>query len=56
MWDYVKYGANNFLGEVLLDLAYHPLDEEPEWYSLQSHQDSQIYVMFCEVIYFDLLV
>lgn len=40
MWDYVRYGANDFLGEVTLDLGNHPLDDEPEWYILQPHQDT----------------
>ncbi|CAD7093853.1 unnamed protein product [Hermetia illucens] len=39
-WDYVRYGANDFLGEVLIDLGSHILDDEPEWYNLQPHQDS----------------
>ncbi|XP_053697220.1 regulating synaptic membrane exocytosis protein 1 [Sabethes cyaneus] len=40
LWDYVRYGANDFLGEVIIDLATHPLDDEPEWYILQPHQES----------------
>lgn len=40
LWDYVRYGANDFLGEVIIDLAIHPLDDEPEWYTLQPHQES----------------
>lgn len=37
VWDYVKYDANDFLGEVVLDLANARLGEEPEWHSLTSH-------------------
>uniref|UniRef100_A0A182MUZ4 Regulating synaptic membrane exocytosis protein 2 n=1 Tax=Anopheles culicifacies TaxID=139723 RepID=A0A182MUZ4_9DIPT len=40
VWDYVRYGANDFLGEVIIDLSTHPLDDEAEWYILQPHQDS----------------
>ncbi|XP_058448583.1 regulating synaptic membrane exocytosis protein 2 isoform X7 [Malaya genurostris] len=40
LWDYVRYGANDFLGEVIIELATHPLDDEPEWYILQPHQES----------------
>ncbi|XP_055607386.1 regulating synaptic membrane exocytosis protein 1 isoform X9 [Uranotaenia lowii] len=40
LWDYVRYGANDFLGEVIVDLVTHPLDDEPEWYMLQPHQES----------------
>ncbi|KAJ6635288.1 Regulating synaptic membrane exocytosis protein 2, partial [Pseudolycoriella hygida] len=39
-WDYIRFGANHFLGEVVLGLSNHPLDDEPEWYTLQSHYDS----------------
>ncbi|CRL06041.1 CLUMA_CG019127, isoform A [Clunio marinus] len=40
LWDYVRYGVNDFLGEIVVDLHNHPLDDEPEWYMLQAHQDS----------------
>uniref|UniRef100_A0A182TPE1 C2 domain-containing protein n=1 Tax=Anopheles melas TaxID=34690 RepID=A0A182TPE1_9DIPT len=40
VWDYVRYGANDFLGEVIIDLSTHPLDDEAEWYILQPHQDT----------------
>lgn len=39
LWDYVRYGANDFIGEVVIDLAHHVLDDEAEWYQLQPHQD-----------------
>lgn len=42
IWDYVRYGANDFLGEVFLDLAAHPLDDEAEWYTLSAHQERNI--------------
>lgn len=40
LWDYVRYGVNDFLGETVVDLHNHPLDDEPEWYMLQPHQES----------------
>ncbi|XP_062556125.1 regulating synaptic membrane exocytosis protein 1 isoform X9 [Armigeres subalbatus] len=40
VWDYVRYGANDFLGEVVLDLSTYPLDDEAEWHSLQPHSES----------------
>ncbi|XP_031621686.1 regulating synaptic membrane exocytosis protein 2 isoform X2 [Contarinia nasturtii] len=45
VWDYVRYGANDFLGEVLLDLRSHPLDDEAEWYTLHVHQESNIHTL-----------
>lgn len=39
VWDYVRYGANDFLGEVLLELNVSPLDDEPEWYYLVAHEE-----------------
>lgn len=43
MWDYVRYGANDFLGEITLDLGNHPLDDEAEWYILQPHQETSFH-------------
>ncbi|XP_076685266.1 rab3 interacting molecule isoform X5 [Andrena cerasifolii] len=37
VWDYGKYEANDFLGEVVLELATARLEEEPEWHPLTSH-------------------
>ncbi|XP_055847771.1 uncharacterized protein LOC129913228 isoform X3 [Episyrphus balteatus] len=39
LWDYLQFGANEFLGEVLIDITHHILDDEAEWYPLQPHQD-----------------
>ncbi|XP_049802684.1 regulating synaptic membrane exocytosis protein 2 [Schistocerca nitens] len=39
VWDYVRYGANDFLGEVVIELSVAPLDEEPEWYYLSAHEE-----------------
>lgn len=36
----MRYGANDFIGEVVIDLAHHILDDEAEWYQLQPHQDN----------------
>lgn len=41
----MRYGANDFLGEVLLELSNHPLDDEPEWYILHGHQESNIHTV-----------
>ncbi|CAG2116617.1 unnamed protein product, partial [Medioppia subpectinata] len=39
IWDFDRYGANEFLGEVLIELAVAPLDDEPEWYLLATHEE-----------------
>ncbi|XP_069676281.1 regulating synaptic membrane exocytosis protein 2 isoform X15 [Periplaneta americana] len=39
VWDYVRYGANDFLGEVVVELSEAPLDEEPVWYYLSAHEE-----------------
>ncbi|KAK6644669.1 hypothetical protein RUM43_000937 [Polyplax serrata] len=39
VWDYVRFGANDFLGEVLLEVNMAPLDEEPTWYHLNTHEE-----------------
>ncbi|XP_017782935.1 PREDICTED: regulating synaptic membrane exocytosis protein 2 [Nicrophorus vespilloides] len=37
VWDYVRYGANDFLGETVIELW--PLDEQPTWRTLGPHED-----------------
>ncbi|XP_031342324.1 regulating synaptic membrane exocytosis protein 1 isoform X3 [Photinus pyralis] len=37
VWDYVRYGANDFLGEAVIELW--PLDEQPMWRTLGPHED-----------------
>ncbi|CAB3370540.1 Hypothetical predicted protein [Cloeon dipterum] len=39
VWDYVHYGANDFLGEVVVELTAAPLNDEPQWYYLSAHED-----------------
>lgn len=40
MWDQDRYGVNEFLGEVIIELATAPLDDEPEWYLLETHEET----------------
>ncbi|XP_015120560.1 regulating synaptic membrane exocytosis protein 2 [Diachasma alloeum] len=37
VWDNVRYGANDFLGEAIVELAYLP--ETPQWHYLLAHDD-----------------
>lgn len=39
VWDFDRFGATEFLGEVLIELATAPLDDEPEWYLLAAHEE-----------------
>ncbi|KAL5275240.1 unc-10 family protein [Megaselia abdita] len=39
LWDYIRCGSNDFLGEVIVDLTQHALDDETEWYPLQDRKD-----------------
>ncbi|CAH1401562.1 unnamed protein product, partial [Nezara viridula] len=39
VWDYVRYGANDFLGEVLIELGVALLENEPEWFHLSAHDE-----------------
>ncbi|XP_048508422.1 regulating synaptic membrane exocytosis protein 2 isoform X2 [Athalia rosae] len=41
VWDYVRYGANDFLGEAILELEVSALDQEPEWHYLVAHESEQ---------------
>lgn len=56
VWDYVRYGANDFLGEVLLELGAHPLDDEAEWYTLHAHQESNIHTVCWLDIFFSIIM
>lgn len=56
VWDYVRYGANDFLGEVLLELSNHPLDDEPEWYMLHGHQESNLHTVCSLKVFFNFVV
>ncbi|XP_039295494.1 regulating synaptic membrane exocytosis protein 2 isoform X2 [Nilaparvata lugens] len=38
VWDYVRFGANDFLGEVLVELSVALLDNEPDWFHLGPHE------------------
>ncbi|CAH2011777.1 unnamed protein product [Acanthoscelides obtectus] len=37
VWDYVRFGANDFLGETVIELW--PLDEQPMWRTLGPHEE-----------------
>lgn len=39
VWDYGKYGTNNFLGEVVLGLGSSSLNNELEWHYLMAHEE-----------------
>lgn len=34
VWDFDRFGTNDFLGEITIDLGSSPLDMEPEWHYL----------------------
>lgn len=40
LWDYDRYCANEFLGQVVIELANVPLDNEPQWYLLASNEET----------------
>lgn len=52
VWDYVRYGANDFLGEVLVHLHGCPLEDECEWYYLVAHEEDvmqmQMVISICK--------
>ncbi|XP_011501692.1 PREDICTED: regulating synaptic membrane exocytosis protein 1 [Ceratosolen solmsi marchali] len=39
IWDYGRYGANDFLGEIILNLAASTLNDDPEWHYLMAHEE-----------------
>ncbi|XP_045760838.1 regulating synaptic membrane exocytosis protein 2 isoform X10 [Maniola jurtina] len=39
VWDLNRYGPNDFLGEVLLDLDTVMMNHEPNWYILKPHEE-----------------
>ncbi|XP_014604055.1 PREDICTED: regulating synaptic membrane exocytosis protein 2 isoform X7 [Polistes canadensis] len=43
VWDYGRYDANDFLGEVVIELAVAPLDDEIEWHPLTIHAEHRHY-------------
>lgn len=40
VWDLNRYGPNDFLGEVLLDLDNIVMNHEPNWYTLKPHEET----------------
>lgn len=43
VWDLNRYGPNDFLGEVVLDLDNIMMNHEPNWYILKPHEESARY-------------
>ncbi|XP_023318218.1 regulating synaptic membrane exocytosis protein 2, partial [Trichogramma pretiosum] len=43
VWDYGRYGANDFLGEVIIALTPSLLNEELEWHYLDEHRQPSYY-------------
>ncbi|VVC92499.1 unnamed protein product, partial [Leptidea sinapis] len=39
VWDLNRYGPNDFLGEVMLDLESMMTNHEPSWYKLRPHDE-----------------
>ncbi|KAJ8734085.1 hypothetical protein PYW07_014636 [Mythimna separata] len=39
VWDLNRYGPNDFLGEILLDLDNIVMNHEPTWYTLKPHEE-----------------
>lgn len=56
VWDYVRYGANDFLGEVLLELGICPLDNEPVWYYLIPHDEASLRRLECDGTELDMVL
>ncbi|XP_062528503.1 regulating synaptic membrane exocytosis protein 2 isoform X7 [Bombyx mori] len=48
VWDLNRYGPNDFLGEVLLDLDNIMMNHEPNWYTLKPHEDSSSFYRYRE--------
>lgn len=39
VWDYGRYGANDFIGEAVIALASSSLTDELEWHYLTAHEE-----------------
>ena len=42
VFDFDRFGANEFLGEVTIDLAHAPLDEAPEWHHMATYKNQNL--------------
>lgn len=41
VWDYGRYGANDFIGESVIALASSSLTDELEWHYLTAHEEQR---------------
>ncbi|XP_063829085.1 regulating synaptic membrane exocytosis protein 2 [Ostrinia nubilalis] len=48
VWDLNRYGPNDFLGEVLLDLDNIVMNHEPNWYTLKPHEETASFSRYRE--------
>ncbi|XP_049887473.1 regulating synaptic membrane exocytosis protein 2 isoform X3 [Pectinophora gossypiella] len=48
VWDLNRYGPNDFLGEVLLDLDNIVMNHEPNWYTLKPHEETSSFSRYRE--------
>lgn len=57
VWDLDENGMNEFLGEVVIELATAPLDDQGAWYLLETHEETiaQLVSVFFEKKWFLLI-
>ncbi|XP_073942920.1 rab3 interacting molecule isoform X2 [Choristoneura fumiferana] len=48
VWDLNRYGPNDFLGEVLLDIDNIMMTHETNWYTLKPHEDTSNFSRYRE--------
>lgn len=55
LFDSDRYGSSEFLGQVVIELGSVPLDDEPEWFLLSSHEEI-VQQLVCVVYSFGFVV